>query len=148
MARVVATVEIPAEVGTVWADVERLETHVEWMADAESIEFITMNRKGPGTVMNVFTRVGPFSTNDIIRVIDWEPPYSIGVVHEGVVSGEGHFRLEPTAGGTRFVWDEELRVPWYLGGPVSAGAIAVVLRWVWRRNLGRLSARFDDGEAQ
>jgi len=148
MARLTVEVEIPADVETVWADVEQLETHVEWMADAETIEFEGSRRKGDGTVMRVLTRVGPFTTEDIIRVTAWDPMKLIGVVHEGVVTGRGEFRLEPSVFGTRFVWDEELTFPWYLGGSLGMLAARPVLRWVWRRNLARLASRFEHREAQ
>jgi hypothetical protein len=62
----------------------------------------------------------------------------MGVRHSGVVSGSGIFTLEPIDLGrrTRFTWGEDLRFPWYVGGPI-AGLIGgqAVLRWIWRRNL-------------
>lgn len=142
MTRVKVSIDLPAEIDVVWADVERLETHVDWMADAESIEFAGDQRRGVGVVMEVLTRVGPLRTTDVIRVVAWDPPHSIGVVHEGLVTGTGEFRLEPTTEGTRFTWDEELHMPWYLGGPIGSVVARPVLAWVWRRNLGRLAKRF------
>ena len=44
--------------------------------------------------------------------------------------------------GTRFVWRERLRFPWWLGGPLGAFVARPVLRRVWRRNLRNLAARF------
>ncbi|MCP3996111.1 MAG: hypothetical protein GY722_13780 [bacterium] len=82
MAAIEVTVDIPVDVATVWADVERLETHVEWMADAESIEFVGDQRRCAGVVMGVLTRVGPLQTTDVIRVASWIPEWSIGVRHE------------------------------------------------------------------
>ena len=134
--------ELPADVEAVWADIERLETHVEWMADAESIEFVGDQRRGVGVVMRVATRVGPLRTTDVIRVTSWDPMRSIGVSHEGLVSGSGEFRLEPNEGGSRFVWEERLLFPWYFAGSVGAAVAAPVLRAVWRRNLRRLAERF------
>lgn len=142
VARVVVDTVIPAPIGEVWADVERLESHVEWMADAESIDFDGDLRRGVGATMNVVTRVGPLRTTDVIRVIAWEAPHRIGVVHEGLVTGSGEFRLAPEGQETRFTWDEELRFPWYLGGQLTALAARPVLSWVWRRNLERLASRF------
>jgi len=142
MARIQVATTLPADPATVWGDVQQLETHVEWMADAESIEFEGEQRRGVGTVMRVLTKVGPLQTTDVIRVISWEPNRTIGVIHEGLVTGRGEFRLEPISAGTRFVWDEELNMPWYLGGPLGAWVAAPVLRWVWTRNLARLARRF------
>jgi carbon monoxide dehydrogenase subunit G len=143
MARVQVSIEIPRDVTTVWNDVERLETHSEWMADAAAIEFEGDLTRGVGVVMRVLTQVGPLRTTDVIRVTSWEPNRSIGVQHEGLVTGRGEFRLEPTATGTRFTWDEELRLPWYFGGPIGEVAAKPILTFVWKRNLRRLAARFD-----
>lgn len=135
------SVEIPVPPQAVWNDVEHLETHVEWMADAETIEFQGKQTRGVGTVMQVLTKVGPLRTTDIIRVTRWEPPRSIGVRHEGLVTGVGEFVLEPIAQGTRFSWNEQLVMPWYLGGPVGAFVAKPILAAIWRRNLRRLADR-------
>jgi carbon monoxide dehydrogenase subunit G len=136
--------DIPRPPEEVWADVEQLETHVEWMADAERIDFDGEQRRGVGTTMRVLTKVGPLQTVDIIRVTGWDPPRSIAVRHEGLVTGSGEFTLEPIPAGTRFVWSEDLAMPWYFGGPVGAFVARPVLALVWRRNLERLAARFVD----
>lgn len=140
--RITVSELIPASVDAVWTDIEQLETHVEWMADAESIEFDGPLHRGVGATMRVLTRVGPLRTTDEIRVVSWEPPRRIGVVHEGLVTGIGEFRLSPEGGGTRFSWQEELGFPWYLGGVVTAFLARPLLRRVWRRNLRRLAGRF------
>jgi len=136
------SVDIPQDPATVWADVERLETHTEWMADAAAIEFEGDLRRGVGVVMHVLTKVGPLQTTDVIRVISWDPEAAIGVRHEGLVTGTGHFRLEPIANGTRFHWEEDLKMPWYFGGPIGAVFAKPILSMIWRRNLRRLAARF------
>jgi carbon monoxide dehydrogenase subunit G len=142
----VATIDvsthIPAGIDAVWADIERLESHSEWMADAESIEFVGEHRRGVGTTMKVVTRIGPLRTTDLIRVVSWEQGRSIGVVHEGLITGAGEFRLEPEGDGTRFTWQERLTVRWYLGGVVTGAVAGRLLRWVWRRNLRSLARRF------
>lgn len=140
---VVVDINIPQPPEVVWADVERLETHVDWMADAETITFESESRRGVGTVMRVLTKVGPFKTTDIIRITSWEQPRSIGVAHEGLVTGTGEFLLEPSDSGTRFTWREQLEMPWYLGGPLGVAVASPILAWVWRRNLRRLAARFE-----
>ena len=143
MAKVVVAVQIPRSPEEVWADLEQLETHVEWMADAERIDFVGEQRRGVGTTMRVLTKVGPIRTTDVIRVRGWEPPRSIAVRHEGIVAGEGEFVLIPSRSGTRFVWTEDLAIPWYLGGPVAGVIVSLILAVVWRRNLKRLAARFE-----
>lgn len=142
MARIKVSIEIPQPPEIVWADVARLETHVEWMADAESIDFVGDQRSGVGTTMKVLTKVGPLRTTDVIRVLGWEPHRSIAVRHEGLVTGEGEFLLRPTRSGTLFFWAEDLVMPWYFGGRFGALAAKPVLAAIWRRNLERLAARF------
>lgn len=44
---------------------------------------------------------------------------------------------------TYFQWEEKLRFPWRLGGPVTALAAWPVLRSMWKGNLLRLKARIE-----
>ncbi len=141
MARIRVSVDIDADVATVWSDVERLDTHSEWMADAESIDFVDDQRRGVGVVMRVLTRIGPLRTTDIIRVTSGQPRPAIGVHHDGLVEGTGEFRLEPLGDSCRFVWEERLSFPWYFGGSIGGLAAVPVLKIVWRGNLRRLARR-------
>lgn len=126
----------------VWEELEDLESHTEWMADAESIEFRTGQRQGVGTEMECLTRIGPFSTLDILRVVEWEPGAAMAIEHRGVVTGTGRFTLRPAARGmTELAWREELRFPWWMGGPAGERAAAPILRRVWRANLAHFRAR-------
>lgn len=142
MAAVDVSIDIPVSPEVVWVDVANLETHAEWMADVARIDFVGEQQTGAGTTMRVLTKVGPLHTVDVIRIVRWEPPHLIEVVHEGVVTGSGLFRLEPIGAGTRFRWSEKLRMPWYFGGPVGAYLATPILARVWRGNLQRLAARF------
>ncbi|MDH3306954.1 MAG: SRPBCC family protein [Acidimicrobiia bacterium] len=140
---VTVSVDLDAPIDEVWADVARLGTHVDWMADAESITFATHQESGVGTVMEVLTKVGPLSTRDIIEITEWEEQKLIGVEHRGVVRGTGRFVLEPIdAGRTRFTWNEDLDMPWYFGGKLGSPISDRALEMIWRRNLRRLQARF------
>lgn len=144
MAQIVVEIEIPHPIDEVWDDLRQLEQHVEWMADAERMDFLSESTRGVGVAMAVRTRVGPFVTTDVIEVREWDELRRIGVSHRGLVSGTGAFLLSPTKRGTRFVWDEDLTFPWYLGGGVTAQLARPVLRHIWRGNLRRFAARFDD----
>ena len=125
-----------------WADLSRLKTHVEWMADAEHLEFLTDTHLGVGTRFRVATRIGPFRTSDLMTVTVWEPSREMAVTHDGLFNGSGRFVLEPVAGGTRLLWNETIRFPWYLVGPLGALMARPVLRAIWRGNLRRFAARF------
>lgn len=124
-------------VSVVWDALADLSLHVDWMADAESIEFVGDQRRGVGTVMRVLTTVGPLRTTDVMVVTEWVEHERIVVKHTGVVSGVGSFHLIETPDGTRFDWSEDLEFPWYLGGDIAAAAAAPVLRRIWRANLDR-----------
>lgn len=140
MAWITQHVDIDAPLSTVWRAASDLATHDRWMADAESIVFLSETRSGVGTVMQVRTVVGPLRTTDIMEVTEWDEPNAIGVRHEGLITGEGRFSLSPMAGGTRFTWTEELHFPLWLGGPVTAFFAKPVLGLIWSRNLRGLKA--------
>ena len=79
----------PIEV--VWDEVKIMKNHVNWMQDAAKIDFLSENEAGIDTKMKVLTKVGPFSLNDIITVTTWDEMKSIGVIHEGIVTGNNSF---------------------------------------------------------
>lgn len=143
MVRIIQHVDIDAPVSAVWRAASDLATHDRWMADAESIVFLSESRSGPGTVMQVRTVVGPLRTTDIMKVTEWEETKVIGVHHEGLITGDGRFTLAPMAGGTRFTWTEVLTFPWWLGGPATAFFARPVLGLIWRRNLRGLKAEVE-----
>lgn len=123
----------------VWAEVRDLHRHVEWMADAVAIRFTSARRHGVGTTFDCDTQVGPFRLTDRMAVTEWREGRSMGVRHEGTVTGVGRFTVRRARRGrTRFSWDEQLTFPWWMGGPVGAALGAPVLRAVWRGNLRRL----------
>lgn len=131
------SVDIDAPVQTVWDVVEPVERHVDWMADAVAIRFISSQTRGVGTEFFCDTKVGPIKLVDKMTITAWEPGRVMGVRHTGVVTGTGEFTLEPTqSGGTLFTWTEKLVFPWWLGGPLGAliGG-QVVMKAIWRRNL-------------
>ena len=138
--------ELDAPPAVVWADVRHIPSHVEWMHDAESIWFTSTSTEGAGTSFECETKVGPIRLTDVMEITEWVDEQAMGVRHSGVVTGEGVFRLEPLgANRTVFSWREELNFPWWLGGPIGERIGAVVLRAIWKRNLGLLRSRFRDG---
>lgn len=136
--RICVGVDIDRPRGEVWALLERIEDHVRWMADAETITFRTSRHRGLGTEFECRTRVGPLRTDDLMTVVEWDEPGVIGIVHRGLVTGSGRFTLAASpAGGTRLEWQETLRFPLRVGGPLGEFVAAPVLRRIWRGNLGR-----------
>lgn len=132
------SVAIGAPVEHCWNHLADLGSHVDWMADAESIRFTSAARQGLGTTFECVTKVGPLKTVDKMTVVDWVDGHVVAVQHTGVVVGTGRFELvqtSPTA--CEIVWTEDLRFPWYLGGVLTAFAAKPVLRRIWMGNLRR-----------
>jgi uncharacterized protein YndB with AHSA1/START domain len=135
--RLCETIGVPPDV--VWAAIEDIETHTEWMADAVAITFRTDRRTGVGTEFECLTRVGPFTTTDVMIVTEWRPGVVMGIEHRGMVTGRGRFTLHPLPGGlTELCWDEQLRYSWRMGGPVGERASRPIFTRIWRANLDRL----------
>jgi len=138
VSRIAVTVEIDAPVERVWAAVEPIERHVEWMHDAVAIRFQGEQKRGVGTTFLCDTKVGPIKLVDRMEITEWMPRSRVGVRHSGVVTGTGSFVMTPIDldRRTRFVWTEELHFPWWLGGLIGeriGGNLA--MKAIWRRNL-------------
>lgn len=141
---VVVSTEIDRSPTEVWSDVRHIDSHVEWMADATEIRFLTDRTEGPGTRFECDTKVGPFSLTDVMEITAWDDERRMGVRHVGLVEGTGEFVLSPLGPDrTAFRWQEDLDFPWFMGGRIGAFVARPVLRAVWRRNLRRLKARVE-----
>ena len=137
--RVAITIDAPP--AATWRTVEPIERHVDWMAEAEAIDFVGAQTRGVGTTFDCVTKVGPFHLTDRMLVTEWEPRRLMGIEHRGIVTGRGRFTLRRRRGGrTRFTWNERLTFPWWMGGPLGGLVAKPVLRAIWRRNLRRLKA--------
>ena len=150
MARVHVSIDIDAAPEQVWAHIEPIERHVDWMSDAVAIRFLTDQHRGVGTRFECDTKVGPLKLTDVMEITDWVPSHSMGVLHSGVVTGAGMFTLTPIDLGrrTRFAWTEELRFPWWLAGPIGATIGGrTILSLMWNRNLTTLRDQIEAGVA-
>jgi len=155
MSDVTVSIDLDATPAEVWAIVEPVERHVDWMADAVSIRFQTDQTRGVGTEFLCDTKVGPIRLTDRMEITEWIPAIDavegigaevgrMGVRHTGIVTGSGVFTIEPIGTRTRFTWSENLDFPWYLGGRL--GEIVggkLVLGPIWRRNLKALRRLVD-----
>lgn len=137
-------VEVAAGRAACWAELEKLEDHVAWMADAVAINFHGAQQRGTGTAFSCATKIGPLRTTDEMVVTDWIAGEAMAVEHRGLFSGKGRFTLiEAAPGRTTVHWHEDIRFPWWALGPVGALLARPVLRAVWRGNLKRLKARIE-----
>lgn len=142
--RIHIAVLIEASPADVWQAVEEIETHVEWMADAEKITFRSDARSGVGAAFDCLTVVGPLRTTDHFVVTRWEPGVAMGIEHRGAVTGTGDPRSLIDGGcATQFTWEEVLTFPWWLGGPVGEVAGRPVLERIWKGNLRRLKSKVE-----
>ncbi|HEU4320178.1 MAG TPA: SRPBCC family protein [Acidimicrobiia bacterium] len=138
MARIAVQRSVDADQSVVWERLADLASHVTWMRDAEWIVFVGDQTSGEGTRMEVKTVVGPFRTIDEMEVIGWDEGRSIAVEHRGLIQGSGVLEVRPRDAGSVVSWTEDLRFPWWLGGPVTAWLARPVLAAIWRGNLRRL----------
>ncbi len=134
--RVEHTIDAPRQV--VWDRLADLSAHTKWMKDAVDLEFITTTTRGVGTQMRVPTKVGPFRTEDVLEITEWEEGRRMAVQHRGVVAGTGEFRLEGNSP-TTIIWAEDLSFPWWMGAKLGEILAAPILRWVWKGNLSRFA---------
>jgi hypothetical protein len=140
-----ATIEVraqyPCSVAALWEELRHIDRHVNWMMDAESIEFLSDQVEDVGTEFVCLTKVGPFHTKDVLRITQWDPPTTMGVEHRGIVTGSGTFTLSPIDNDhVALVWREELRFPWWGLGGVGARVAKPILQRIWKGNLQRLGA--------
>ena len=146
MARLRVCITIAASPKSVWRELEQIERHPQWMEDCVAIRFAGRKRRGVGTRFVAVTRVLGITLDDAMEIVRWSPGRAMGVVHHGVVSGTGEFRLRGRlGGGTRLCWTERLRFPWFLGGPAGALVAVPILRHIWRHSLTNLKARVEAG---
>jgi polyketide cyclase/dehydrase/lipid transport protein len=136
-------VDIAADVSKVWAEIDDVQSHGEWMRDAIEITPVSDQHEGVGAEFTCLTKIGPFRERDLLRVTEWEPGAVMGIEHLGVVKGWGRLTLVAQPSGTRFCWTEQLQFPWWMGGAVGERAAKPVLGRVWRGNLERLRARVE-----
>jgi hypothetical protein len=146
MSHISVSTELNATPAAVWEILEPVERHVDWMADALAIRFVTTQTRGVGTRFLCDTKVGPIRLTDQMEITDWVPERLMGVRHTGIVTGTGVFTLEAIDLNrrTRFTWSEDLQFPWFLGGrlgEILGGQI--VMKAIWRRNLSALRSLID-----
>ena len=139
---------IEASLEEVWESVANIQSHVNWMDDAVSIDFIGDRQQGVGTTFDCETKIGPFKLTDRIEITEWVERKTIGVSHKGLVSGSGRFtllQLDPKR--TTFTWEESLVFPFWMGGPLRNPIGKRILESVWKQNLKNLKDLIENGSS-
>jgi hypothetical protein len=116
------------------------------MDDAVAIDFVSPMTEGVGTEFDCLTRVGPIRLTDHMTVTEWVEGKCLVIRHHGVVTGTGRLSVKRRGLDASTVkWDERLKFPWWLGGPVGGLVGRPILKRVWKRNLANLAARLATG---
>ena len=116
-----------------------VQSHTAWMIDAKSIEIISDVKTGIGLRFRCETRLGPLHTSDIMEITGWHEGELISIAHRGLIQGEGTFKLQDYGfDRTLFCWEEQLEVPFLLGGQITGAIIMPILRLVFQRDLRNL----------
>ncbi|HET6484072.1 MAG TPA: SRPBCC family protein, partial [Actinoplanes sp.] len=73
---------------------------IDWPRQSDWIPFTTVRvlsgDGGEGSSIEAVTRVGPAALHDLLRVVKFDPPYEVRVVHHGkVLRGPGVLRCTP-----------------------------------------------------
>jgi len=89
-------VDVPRS--AIWAELERIEDHVQWMRDATAIRFVGDGRSGVGTTFECDTKAGQIRLTDVMQITDGEAGSRMAVTHQGLVGGSGLFYLEDGPG--------------------------------------------------
>jgi uncharacterized protein YndB with AHSA1/START domain len=136
-ATLVLTVDVDAPVERTWAGAIDWAGQSQWMLGTR-VWPTARDGQGVGGEIAAFTGAGRLGFLDTMRITTWEPPLRCHVVHTGrLVRGTGAFEVEPRLeGGSRFVWREDLDLPfgllgragWRLGKPLFAFAVCLSLR--------------------
>ena len=133
MAEITVSTKIHAPPSQVWDIVKDIDDHVNWMKDAERIDFISDKRSGVGTKFDCATKVGPFRLKDRMEITEWIDEESMGVSHEGLVTGSGRFSLQETADNhTIFTWEETLDL---FGWGTFTTSGSRILSMIWKKTL-------------
>jgi hypothetical protein len=134
---------IPASPDAVWAVLEDLERHGEWMVDIRDLAVVSEQKRGVGTIIEATSAVfGLPVVKDLIQVTAWEPGRRLDVRRETpaaglgriALRGTGSFVLDRVHNGTILTWIEDFQAP--LGSAGEVG-FAVAVRPHMRRVFGR-----------
>jgi hypothetical protein len=110
------------------------------MADVRSLAIDGDQKSGTGTVLRVTSELfGLPVLKDVMEITTWDPPRELGVLHRGMFSGTGVFRLESREGGTLFIWREDFKPPLgRLGELAHSLVVRPHLERVFRQSLANL----------
>lgn len=121
MARFTAQVDAPVPADVFWRVLVDWPRHGNWVP-LTRVTVLTPSAEGVGARFVARTALGPLGFDDVMEVAEWRepasassdasaPPARCAVVKQGrVVLGGAAFEVEPTPGGSRVTWVEDVEV--------------------------------------
>jgi hypothetical protein len=126
-------VTINAPVDVVFEAFSQWEEQGRWMLGTK-VEVRVGDGRSVGSELAAWSGAGPAGFWDTMTITRWEPPYRVDVDHTGsMVRGTGTMEVIALPGGrSRFVWAEDLELPWgrlgRLGWPLARPAFLAGVR--------------------
>jgi len=126
-------VTINAPVDVVFEAFSQWEEQGRWMLGTK-VEVRVGDGRSVGSELAAWSGAGPVGFWDTMTITRWEPPYRVDVDHTGsMVRGTGTMEVIALPGGrSRFVWAEDLELPWgrlgRLGWPLARPAFLAGVR--------------------
>ena len=125
---------LPVPIEEAWTALMDWERQADWMLDADSVTVVSDQREGVGVQLAVRTRLfGIAAFTEPMEVVEWDPPRRLDIRHGSLVAGTGAWILDPTAGGTRFAWREEIRLAVPVLGELAAAMYRPIMRGLMDR---------------
>ena len=139
------SITINKDIQSVWDSVKDINSHIDWMQDADTIELISGSQNEIGSKYLCKTKVGFLKTNDIFEIIKYSEPNLIKIYHTGNVSGLGYFKLnELDEDQTEFILEEDLVFPLYMGSIIGKKIAMLILHRIWNKNLLNLKSSIEN----
>lgn len=145
--RVAVDVLVDAPPEVVFAAITDWAAQGRWMLGTV-VRAVEGDARDVGGRLEAFTGIGRVGFLDTMEITGWDPPHRVDVLHTGrLVRGPGAMEVLPLPGGrSRFVWSEDLEVPfgavgrlgWPLARPVFLGGV--------RRSLQEFARQVESGQ--
>jgi len=125
---------LPVPIEEAWTALMDWERQADWMLDADSVTVVSDEREGVGVRLAVRTRLfGVAAFTEPMEVVGWDPPRRLDIRHGSLVVGTGAWMLDPSEGGTRFTWQEDIRLAVPVFGELAAAIYRPIMSMLMRR---------------